>query len=551
MTDDCEREVFGRVLDALLREDHLGLLSTGRLDGPGLSTGRPDGSDWWQVPRPGGLLCIPVRADGFQQTLRNTAPMVLVLANGATHRTDTLEGLLTVLAPHGNAEAEAGWRDFGTECRADLRARRLAARDRPRVLAEVATARASTPTGLPAALLDDVLAAHHGHPVYPTDRCRHGLSDDELLRYAPEHAPRFALRWYAAPAEGVRLTGELPSWWPRAQRPDQVLLPAHPITAARDALPVTDLPVISARPTLSMRTVALDDDPYLHLKLPLPTASLGARNRRTLHPGSLADGAAVAALLEKIAGAEPAFAGRIRHADESTWAHVDGDERRSFLLRRFPRDLAGVHVVPVAALAAADPVAGTVLERISPERPGTLLESYLDLLLDWHVFLWLRHGIALEAHPQNIHLLVHPDGTVGLLYKDNDGARLDARHGGRGGLVLADDRMWARDPQELADVFITITLHLAAAAPLIALAARGLPVPTPAEALAPRLAAARDRWGDGPAARTFTERVLRAAHLPIKAMLTAGTLLPKQRLGCADINKYYLRTGPNYLRETR
>ncbi|GAB4105460.1 IucA/IucC family protein [Micromonospora taraxaci] len=542
MTDDCERELFARVLDALLREDHLGLLSTGR----------PDGPDWWQVPHPAGLLCVPVRADGFQQALRSAAPLVLLLdGDGETHRVDTLEGLLTLLAPSESPEAEAGWRDFGVECRADLRARRLAARNRPLVLAQVAAERAVTPTGLPGALLDDVLAAHHGHPVYPTDRCRHGLDDDELLRYAPEHAPRLTLRWHAAPAEDVRLSGELPSWWPRAQSGDQVLLPVHPITATRDALPVTDLPTITVRPTLSMRTVALDHDPYLHLKLPLPTASLGARNRRTLRPGSLADGAAVAALLDRIADAEPTFAGRIRHADEGTWAHVDGDERRSFLLRRFPRDLAGVHVVPVAALAAVDPVAGTVLERISPERPVTLLESYLDLLLDWHVYLWLRHGIALEAHPQNIHLLVHPDGTVGLLYKDNDGARLDARHGGPGGLALDDDRMWARDPQELADVFITITLHLAAAAPLLALAARGLPVPSPADALAPRLATARDRWGDGPAARTFTERVLRAAHLPIKAMLTAGTLLPKQRLGCADINKYYLRTGPNYLRETR
>ncbi|MEU7585606.1 IucA/IucC family protein [Micromonospora sp. NPDC049230] len=541
MSDDCEREVFTRVLDALLREDHLGLFSAGR----------PDGPDWWQVPHPAGLLRIPVRVDGFQQALRSAAPTVLLLADGVTHRTDTLGGLLTLLAPRDDAEAAAGWRDFEAECRADLLARRLAARHRPLVFAEVAAERASTPTGLPAALLDDVLAAHQGHPVYPTDRCRHDLTEDDLLRYAPEHAPRLTLRWYAAPAHDVRLSGELPSWWPRAPRPDQLLLPVHPITAARTALPVTDRPAVSVRPTLSMRTVALDHDPYLHLKLPLPTASLGARNRRTLRPGSLADGAAVAGLLDRIAGTEPAFTGRIRHADESTWAHVDGDERRSFLLRRFPRDLAGVHVVPVAALAAADPVAGTVLERISPERPVALLESYLDLLLDWHVFLWLRHGIALEAHPQNIHLLVHPDGTIGLLYKDNDGARLDARHGGPRGLALDDDRMWARDPRELADVFTTITLHLAAAAPLVALAARGLPVPSPAEALAPRLAAARDRWGDGPTARTLTERVLCAAHLPVKAMLTAGTLLPKQRLGCTDINKYYLRTGPNYLRETR
>ncbi|MEU8014756.1 IucA/IucC family protein [Micromonospora parva] len=542
MTDDCEREVFTRVLDALLREDHLGLLTAGRADGP----------DWWQVSHPAGRLRIPVRADGFQQAVRSSAPTVLLVdGNGDARRTETLEGLLTLLAPHGNAEAEAGWRDFAVECRADLRARRLAARNRQRVLTEVAAERMGTPTGLPAAILDDVLAAHQGHPVYPTDRCRHDLRDDELLRYAPEHAPRFALRWYTAPAADVRLTGQLPAWWPPAPRPDHLLLPAHPLTVARDALPVVDLPVTRVRPTLSMRTVALDHDPYLHLKLPLPTASLGARNRRTLQPGSLADGAAVAALLDRIATTEPRFVGRIRHADESTWAQVDGDERRGFLLRRFPHDLAGVQVVPVAALAAADPVAGTVLDRISPQRPVALLESYLDLLLDWHVFLWLRHGIALEAHPQNIHLLVHPDGTVGLLYKDNDGARLDARHDGPTGPALHDERMWAGDPQELADVFITITVHLAAAAPLVALAARGLPVPTPAEALVPRLVAARDRWGDLPAARTFTERVLNATHLPVKAMLTAGTLLPKQRLGCTDINKYYLRTGPNYLRETR
>ncbi|GAB3938637.1 IucA/IucC family protein [Micromonospora vulcania] len=460
---------------------------------------------------------------------------------------NTLEGLLALLVPHGDADAEAGWRDFTAECRADLRARRLAAEARPSVYATVAARRAAEPTGMAAALLDDVLAAHAGHPVYPTDRCRHGLTDDDLLRYAPEHAPSFPLRWHPAAASSVRLTGELPAWWPVADQPGVVLLPVHPLTAARHDLPVVDGPTIMVRPTLSMRTVALDDDPATHLKLPLPTATLGARNRRTLHPDSLADGAAVAGLLDRIAATEPVFAGRVLHADEHTHAHCDGDELRAFLLRRFPADLAGVQVVPVAALAAPDPVAGTVIERISGGAPGALLESYLDLLIDWHVCLWLRHGVALEAHPQNIHLLIDPAGTLRLLYKDNDGARLDHRHAG---LPLRDARMWVNGPQELADVFVTITLHLAAAAPLLALAARGVAVPSPAEALAPRLAAARDRWGAGPAARTFTERVLTAGHLPVKAMLTAGTLLPKQRLGCADINKYYRRTGPNYLRGT-
>jgi hypothetical protein len=325
-----------------------------------------------------------------------------------------------------------------------------------------------------------------------------------------------------------------------------VLLPVHPLTAARLGLPATAEPRILVRPTLSMRTVALADDPYTHLKVPLATATLGARNTRTLAPGSLADGAAVQRLLQRIAAAEPRFADRILHADETVYGHAGG-ETRAFQLRRYPTDLAHCMVVPVAGLAAADPGGSTIIERAAGGDPRPLLDAYLDLLIDWHVYLWLRHGIALEAHQQNVHLVIDPAGGVRLLYKDNDGARLAPRHA----LALTDPRMFVDHPGELADVFTTITLHLCAAAPLLALAARGLPIPTPAAALRHRLAAARDRWGDPAGARLFTERVLTAERLPVKAMLTAGTLLPKHRIGCTDINKYYLRTGPNYLRDER
>ncbi|MGW0434766.1 IucA/IucC family protein [Micromonospora sp. NPDC003197] len=552
VTDTAERQAFTRVLDALLREDHLGLTSRGT----------PDGPDRWQVRTPAGLLRIPVRADGFQHAIRTARSIVEVQPEtGEPYRVERLDELLDLLAPQDDPEAEAGWAAFVAECHGDLLARRLAAQVRPEVYDTIAVRHRAEPTGLPGALLDEVLAAHTGHPVYPTDRCRHGLDATELHRYAPEHAPRFPLRWLPVARSELRMVGTLPPWWPVADRPDQVLLPVHPLTADRAGLPVVDQPMIEVRPTLSMRTVALADDPYTQLKLPLPTATLGARNRRTLAPDGLADGAEMARLLDRIAAAAPAFAGRIRHADESRYGHCgDGDELRSFLIRRFPQDLADSVVVPVAALAASTPTppgadggdrqGWTVAQRVAGGDPVPLLESYLDLLLDWHVYLWLRHGIALEAHPQNLYLIIDPDGRVGLLYKDNDGARLDPRHAE---LPLRDRRMVVEDPNELADVFTTITLHLAAAAPLLALAERGVAVPTPAAALRPRLLAARDRWDDdsteaAAAARLLTERLLTADQLPVKAMLTAGTLLPKQRLGCADVNKYYRRTGPNYLR---
>ncbi|MEV2237155.1 IucA/IucC family protein [Micromonospora sp. NPDC049891] len=538
MTDPVEQELFRRVLDALLREDHLGLASGGG----------PDGCGWWEAPHRAGRLRLPVRPDGFQHAVRLARAELHVQPPGraATRRVGTLAGLLELLAPHDDTEAEQGWRAFVDECRQDLLARRLATATRAHTYARVAAARVSTPTGFGGALLDDVLAAHAGHAVYPTDRCRHGLDGAELLRYAPEHAPAFTLRWLPVPARTLRLNGRLPAWWPAPRQAGEVLLPVHPLTAERSALPVLDLPGPTVRPTLSMRTVALDDDPTSHLKLPLSTASLGARNRRTLAPDSLSDGASVAALLGRIAAAQPHFADRIMHADESTFGHCDDDELRSFLLRRLPAGLERATVVPVAALAAADPTAGTVAQRIGGADPTRLLGSYLDLLLDWHVCLWLRYGVALEAHPQNIHLVLPVDGPVRLLYKDNDGARLDPRHAGP--VRLCDQRMWIRHPGELADMFVTITLHLAAAAPLLALAEQGVTVPSPTEALAPRLRAARDRWGDTRAARRLVDGVLTADRLPVKAMLTAGTLLPKHRIGCTDVNKFYRRTGPNYLR---
>jgi hypothetical protein len=52
-----------------------------------------------------------------------------------------------------------------------------------------------------------------------------------------------------------------------------------------------------------------------------------------------------------------------------------------------------------------------------------------------------------------------------------------------------------------------------------------------------------------PAARLLRARVLEAGRLPVKAMLTAGTLTGKDRTGASDINKFYGPPGPNYLRD--
>ncbi len=144
-----------------------------------------------------------------------------------------------------------------------------------------------------------------------------------------------------------------------------------------------------------------------------------------------------------------------------------------------------------------------------------------------------------------------------LLLKDNDGprvhpARLAARIGGAaaaGLLGFADPRVLVTDDGPLADLFTTVPVHLCAAALAFELAERGRgPLDTWLGLVRDRLTEAVDRLPAEPAA-VLRARVLKAPRLPIKAMVTAGTLFSKDRSGAVDINKYYV-DGPNYLLPT-
>jgi hypothetical protein len=101
-------------------------------------------------------------------------------------------------------------------------------------------------------------------------------------------------------------------------------------------------------------------------------------------------------------------------------------------------------------------------------------------------------------------------------------------------------------------VFVTITVHLCAGAPAFGLADRGYaPLPRVLAMVREALEAALDRQAGEPSARLLRARVLEAGRLPVKAMLTAGTLTGKSRTGARDINKFYGPPGPNYLRDAR
>ncbi|OEJ37606.1 siderophore biosynthesis protein [Streptomyces agglomeratus] len=579
--DAAEAGLLLRVLGALLREDVVGLRTRGtpvRLpDGRWLRLAAGDG--------PGAdALLLPVTDDGFQCADAARLPLLRRESDGA--ELTTADEVVAALRALADPADRGGFDHFAEECGQTLDTVRLHAETRTEVT-EALTARYGPEpadwTGLAGGLAHDTLAARLDHPVYPTARGRSGFGRSQLRAYAPEFHPRFALRWIVVPEDAVTLPGgraALPLRWPtpavlglpRLDR-SHLALPVHPLSAGaplREALRRTGLtgrtvlagrPYLEAVPTLSMRTVALVDDPALHLKLPLATASLGRLNRRTIKPGTLVDGAAGQRLLESVIAREKRFADTVLLADETTYAHA-GDELLAVLCRRYPAGLDASAVVPMAALLSGAPGGGLVIDHLARRfyggDPVALLDACLTLLLDWQTTLF-GYGIALESHQQNISLVLDTDAgatRLRLLLKDNDGPRL---HTARLRATLgadapapsgfADRRIFTDDDRELTDLFTTITVHLCAGAYAFGLARHGrAPLDALLRLVRDRLAEAVERLGrrsGGPAA-VLRAHVLDAPRLPVKAMVTAGTLLSKERSGAADINKHYT-DGPNYL----
>ncbi|WP_149263521.1 IucA/IucC family protein [Actinomadura sp. K4S16] len=518
--DDAEGTLAARVLDALLREDYAGLRRFVR----------------------GRTLELPGRPVRLVQARPAFLSELVVDPGQGLRLSDVFHAVRAVADLRDDTAA------FERECREALAAVRLHDDARPAVHRRLGRLPAELRTG--PGTFYETLAAYNDHPVHPTGRSRAGLSLAELSRYAPEFAPSFPLRWAAV--RNATLAGELPEWWPTPSEvglgSEGVLFPVHPLAVRQvrsqpGALLAPD-PYLQVAPTLSMRTVAAA--PLAHLKMPLPTSTLGLRNRRTIMPGTLPDGALVERILRQVLVHEPGLP--VLVADEQTYGHAD-DPLLGYLVRRFPPEVARAHVVPVAALLAEAPDEGFVIERWDVE---ALFGAYLSALLSWNVTLF-RYGIALEAHQQNV-ALVLDESPLRLLVKDNDGALIDPSRlrervppaPGTDPRDLADRRMTTSDPEALARVFVTITLHLCAAAPALGLAERGLlPWRTGRRMIRERLDEAL-----GPDDAFLRSRTLDADSLPGKAMVTAGTLVDKARTGAADINKHYGPPGPNYLRDT-
>ncbi|WP_227369075.1 IucA/IucC family protein [Halomonas sp. M20] len=600
--DEVRRYVLARVVDALLREDVQGITQQARVLAtlpPALSS-RAGGSftpgPWLEIPTlASGTLWLPVTPARFMQRWRyRHGPMLVADAQMGLQRgampdaseTREFEDAASLIAWLGEGlvpEESDYYTAFAEECR-QAEAQWLVCREAQRdyfahCAAQDMALSLSVDWSTRFAHYDR-LAAFQDHPYYPTARAKLGFDEVALRHFAPECQPRFMLCWLAVPRALWHMSNTArPDWWPSMAAvgldtrlaEDYRLLPVHPflwasgLDAMLEEAGLTNsvikapLTAVEVQPTLSVRSLMLTERPTTHLKLPLTIRTLGSRNIRTIKPSTIGDGHRVQRLLGAIAEQEPLLAGRLLLTDEHQGAHIAGQPFLGFILRRYPPAVEDATLVSVAGLVAACPTGAVVYEDLAERFFGAdiraFLEAYLRLTFDIHLPLWLRYGVALESNQQNSMLLLRESGEMRLLLKDNDAPRLhramlQERWPALYRLVeaLEDTRIWCETPRTLEQMFVTITLQLNIAPLIEHLAARGHGERTELygevrRAMAQSLA---DLPDDDASPLTA---LLEEDFLDAKYLLTAGTLASKASTGAQDINKFYGRTAPNFLKE--
>jgi siderophore synthetase component len=594
-TDPDAQYICMRVVDTLLRENVRECVTRGTIVDadalpPEMASSFEAGQRYLQIDHMGSCrLWIPVTRQKFMQSWRLTRLPVFWQGPSGWRSLHAVGEILACFR-NGLPDSEAqGYIAFEAECVAALSHRRACETEREcwfeqrRDVHEDACG-ADLPEWGQRLLHYDRLAAFHDHPFYPTARAKLGFDASDLRLYAPEFQPVFQLNWLAVPRSlYCQSGGSLPPGWPdfaQVGLPSDmakkyVLVPVHPfvwnkhldgflhesgllnqVVRAPDA-------ALRVTPTLSVRTLALCDSPAWHVKLPLTIRTLGGRNIRTIKPSTIVDGHLIQTLLARIVEREPGLQGHVELTAEDTGAHVAQHTFLGFIVRHYPEpQLDHATLVPVAALTASAPsgrlVVDDIVERFFDSDREAFLNQYLALTLRLHLTLWLRYGIALESNQQNSVLVFNPQvSRLGLLLKDNDAARihrdrLQHRWPDLAEVVadLQDKRIGVGDELPLAQMFTTITLQLNIAALIEAVAqcwerdTAGF-YATVRQHISAILAQLEQEGENVEYARHI---LMEEDYLYIKYLLVAATLVDKQTTGATDVNKYYGRTAPNFLR---
>ncbi len=293
-------------------------------------------------------------------------------------------------------------------------------------------------------------AIHEGHPYHPCFKARTGFSEGDHRDFGPEAGQDFALEWLAVSRD--RLQYELPCeeqlFWSEeigtemlddlkqrlearnAEFGSHGLLPVHPwqwrklatrYRAETEAGTIIPLGACGDhyRATQSLRTLMNHSDPQkAHVKLPMSLVNTSAL--RTFEAPLVSTAPHVSEWLSRVVESDGLFrnsAPLVILKEYAAALYKPADPAKTpgelgCIWRQSVRSVLrpGESAVPFNALCVME---GDGRPFIDPWIAGFGMERWLWRLLEvtippiWHLFV--QHGIAIEAHAQNL-ILIHRDG---------------------------------------------------------------------------------------------------------------------------------------------
>ncbi|QDQ39582.1 IucA/IucC family siderophore biosynthesis protein [Legionella geestiana] len=301
-----------------------------------------------------------------------------------------------------------------------------------------------------------------GHPTHPNFRVKSGFSFSETLSYSPEFEARVPLYWCAlarhsvkSAAEDRRLDTLLRQHFPleyqafcerlsaRHKNPeDYQALVVHP-WQWRNRLRRACAPLILkgdaiafpehqwARPSMSFRTMMPESGgPHLKLSVGVHTTSA----TRTVSVASVHNGPEVSRWINGLLAQYGHFEGSLYLAAERGGMHLDSPDvdaalnrHCAMIVRENPETCVPetAVLVPLAALFATSPVSQKpLLLEVYTASGMHLTEFFAEwcrCVLRGQLTLLLRHGLAFEAHQQNVLVAIAQSRILALVLRDLGG----------------------------------------------------------------------------------------------------------------------------------
>ncbi|MFG1704954.1 IucA/IucC family protein [Nonomuraea sp. M3C6] len=315
----------------------------------------------------------------------------------------------------------------------------------------LATRRTAVPPADPYLRSEQALVA--GHRYHPAPKARGGAGPEAWLPYSPEAHASFALPLFGVPAAKLVEEGDASALDRLGPPPGDglVLLPAHPwqvelLGGLR--LRQVGVTAVRASPTSSIRTVYLPDQDLfckfsLDVRITNDVRRLWRHDLRRLTEIAELLGRAFDDLPDHVA--RPAV---LRDRGyRSAELVLDGGESLAVIVRDGLREHLRPGLTALLAAGISEGFPGNPLDGLGEEQALAWWERYLDHVVPPVLHAYLRHGVVLECHLQNVLIGVDEHGTPAqAIFRDHEGVKLVAERHPRlhGAHVVSGSYGWER-----------------------------------------------------------------------------------------------------------